>query len=151
VLLLIQYLESLLSDEIQGLGCTLWGIEYLPGRKRSLLRVYIDKQTGVTLDDCTEVSRHIGNLLDVENPISGHYHLEVSSPGIERLLLKHEHYRSNIGNMVRLELWEPADGRRKFKGRLQAATEDELTIADDEQAVTFTIPQIRKIRLLYEY
>ena len=81
-------LLKLLEPTVDMLGCKLWGLELLSPNRRPTLRVYIDKASGVTVDDCASVSRHLAGVLDVEDPFVGEYTLEVSSPGIDRLLFK---------------------------------------------------------------
>ena len=83
-----QKIEALLEPTIEALGFELWGLEYLSQGRHTLLRLYIDGENGVTVDNCAEVSRHVSGVLDVEDPITGEYTLEVSSPGVDRLLFR---------------------------------------------------------------
>lgn len=111
-------METLIGPVVTALGCELWAVEFNPHSGESLLCVYIDKPEGVDLDDCERVSREVAALLDVEDPIAGAYRLEVSSPGLDRRLVKREHFVRFRGSEVRIELTAPLDGRRRFRGEL---------------------------------
>lgn len=112
-------LEQLLAPTVRALGCEIWGIEYRPrGRGRSMLKLYIDSADGVTIDDCERVSHQVSALLDVEDPIVDRYRLEVSSPGLDRVLFHREHYLANIGRRVDVRLTFPFGGRRHVEGQL---------------------------------
>ena len=113
----VTLVTELIDTTIQALGVELWGVELLQQGKYSLLRIYIEREEGVTIEDCEKVSRQISALLDVEDPIAGEYTLEVSSPGMDRPLFTIEQYSQFIGSEVELKLRRPLDGRRKFKGQ----------------------------------
>ena len=98
-----------------------------------MLRLYIDGENGVTVDDCAEVSRHVSGVLDVEDPISGEYTLEVSSPGVDRLLFSLDHYPIYVGEWIELRLRTPFEGRRKFKGTLKGIEGEDVVIQIDDQ------------------
>jgi ribosome maturation factor RimP len=95
-----QQLEALLAPSVMALGLRIWGIEYLAQGKRSLLRIYIDGDNGVTIEDCERVSKQVSDLLDVEDVLASSYTLEVSSPGMDRVLFKLEQYAESIGETV---------------------------------------------------
>ena len=119
---------------VQALGLDLWGMEYQSQGRHTLLRLYIDAAEGVTVDNCAEASRHVSALLDVEDPISGEYTLEVSSPGVDRLLFRLEQYTAYIGEWIELRLRVPFEGRRKFKGTLKGIEgEDVIVQVDDHE------------------
>jgi ribosome maturation factor RimP len=103
---------------VTGLGCDLWGIEYLPQGKQSILRVFIDSQDGIDIKDCERISRQLSSVLDVEDPLSGKYVLEVSSPGIDRRLFTLAQFEQYAGANVKINLRSPFEGRRKFSGQL---------------------------------
>ena len=132
-------LESLITPLVESLGCVFWGLVCKSQGQSTLLCVFIDKDTGVTLADCERVSRQIGSVMDVEDPILGPYVLEVSSPGVNRQLFTLDHYRSFIGEMVAVRLIKPYQGRRKFKGMLTDVEVDVvvLRIDDDEYLLPF--------------
>src|SRR5699024_5159739 len=108
------------------MGFELWGLELQAQGKNSRLVIYIDSPDGITVDHCADVSRQISGILDVEDPISGQYQLEVSSPGMERPLFTLEQFRQYAGSIVTLRLRAPYDGRRKFKGLLAGVEDDEV-------------------------
>ena len=93
-------LKALLQPVVEALDCELWGLELQSGGKRKLLRIYIDREDGIGVEDCERVSRQSGSVLDVEDPITGEYTLEVSSPGMDRLLFKLEQYPAYVGEMM---------------------------------------------------
>jgi len=126
-------IKALLADEIHMLGYELWGCIYSPAPKSSLLRVLIDKEGGVTVDDCAVVARHIGTVLDVEDPIAGAYRLEVSSPGLERPLFDLNHYQRYINQPIKLRLHVPQNGQRNFTGILNSA--------DEQNGIVITLEQ----------
>src|SRR5258708_5349993 len=121
-------IEAILKPLIVDLGYELWGFDYLSQGKHSLLRLYIDKEGGVTIDDCERVSKQVSALLDVEDPISGNYNLEVSSPGIPRPLFYKEQYKRYLGQLINLKVISPIEGSRKFSGTILNVGEDILTI-----------------------
>lgn len=127
-------IEALLEPTVNALGFELWGLEYLSQGRHTLLRLYIDGESGVTVDDCAEVSRHVSSVLDVEDPITGEYTLEVSSPGIDRLLFRLDHYPAYVGEWIEVRLRSPFDGRRKFKGTLKGVEGDDVVVqVEDEE------------------
>jgi ribosome maturation factor RimP len=107
-----------LADE---LGFELVDVDFVPQAGRSLVRVFLDRPGGITLDDCARFSRRLGDLLEMNQTLSGAYNLEVSSPGIERRLRTEEHFRRFLGQEARVELFDVADGRRRGEGRIEAA------------------------------
>ena len=134
-------LQTIVAPAVTALGFELWGLEHLSQGRHSLLRVYIDSDGGVTVDDCAEVSRQVSAVLDVEDPITGEYTLEVSSPGINRTLFRLEQYSGYIGEPLKLRLRTPFEGRRKFSGVLSAIEGDDvvLRIDDEEYLLPFGI------------
>ena len=138
-------LVQLLEPVVGGMGYELVGVEF-DGHQR-VLRVYIDRPEGITLEDCSAVSYQLSGLLDVEDPIPGHYQLEISSPGMDRPLFSLEHFERFKGEWVRLQLSQPLEGRRRYKARLLGVEGDEVLLAEDDH--TFRIPYalIEKARL----
>ena len=137
-----QSLSKLIQPVIEALGCQLWGVDFSSQGRRSLLRIYIDKAGGVSLDDCEKVSRQISSLLDVEDPIAGHYTLEVSSPGMDRPLYHLEQFQQYIGQQVSIKLIRGFEGRKNFSGQLTAVKNSEVVIqVGDEQHVLGITPQ----------
>ena len=142
-------LTRLLEPTITGLGYELSDLELNLRGKDGTIRPYIDQQPdGIGLEDCETVSRQISALLDVENPIPGHYTLEVSSPGLDRRLTKLEHYRRFLGSDVRIKLRFPRDGRRNFHGELKFASEENIEVEVDGTAYRLPIATIESARLV---
>lgn len=141
-------LADLIEPVVIGLGYECVGIEYAPHRQHGLLRVYIDSKNGIELDDCTKISHQLSGVLDVEDPIPGHYQLEVSSPGLDRLLFKLEHFETFITHCVDIRLNEKINERRHIKGQL-ITVNDNIIVVQDEN-MTFEIPfsSIDKARLV---
>jgi len=131
--------ESILGPLLDAEGLSLVDIEYKREQGGWILRVFIDKEGNVTLDDCARVSREFGQLLDVEDIISTSYHLEVSSPGLDRPLKKEEDFVKYSGRRVRIKTTEPVSGRRNFKGALLGCTEGKVKVKVEGSEI-FTIP-----------
>jgi ribosome maturation factor RimP len=142
-------LTRLVEPVVEGLGYELVGLEF-DSRVR-ILRVYIDRQGGVTLDDCTRVSHQLSGLLDVEDPIPGEYQLEISSPGMDRPLFTVEHYQRFAGSLVRLQLLRAVDGRRRFKGRLMSVDEGVIVLQEDGIDYRIPVESIEKARVIPEF
>ncbi len=127
-------LQELLEPTIEALGFKFWGVEYISSGKHTLLRLYIDAEQGIQVDDCARVSEQAGAVQDVEEPIGGEYTLEVSSPGMDRLLFRLEQYPAYVGEVLDLRLRMPFEGRRKFKGVLNGIEgEDIVLLVDDHE------------------
>lgn len=140
-------IREIVEPVIEALGCQLWGMEFLGQGRHSLLRIYLDKPGGVNIEDCAEVSRQLSAVLDVEDPISTEYTLEVSSPGLDRMLFTLEQYRSYIGSQVKLRLRENFEGRRNFAGRLDAVDDDEVVLVSGEDRYVFPFELVEKAQL----
>ena len=133
------------------MGYELVGIEYRAHGRNGVLSVYIDARSGVTLEDCERVSYQVSGLLDVEDPISGRYTLEVSSPGLDRPLFSKEHFVRFAGRRVRIQLHTPLEGRRKFTGILHGMRgEQEVVIEQDGTELCLPLEWIKLARLVPE-
>lgn len=139
--------QELLGPTVQALGYELWGVEFLRQGRRSVLRLFIDTDAGVTVDDCAIVSRQVSALLDVEDPIAGEYNLEVSSPGMDRPLFTQAHYQRYVGEDIALRLRVPQAGRRRFQGRLAECTEDGIVLVMEGNEYRFALDAIDSARL----
>lgn len=145
-------LHELLTPLLTDLGLSLWGIEYNPGAGNSLLRVYIDvDDRPVAVEDCETVSRELSALLDVNDPIPGHYTLEVSSPGVDRLLFTAEHFQRHIGDTVKVALNMAIDGRKRFQGAIVAVADQRITINQDGVEVAMAHSNIQSARIVPDY
>lgn len=143
-----QQITQLLETTVEAMGFELWGVEYLSQGRHSVLRVYIDADNGITVDDCAAVSGQIGSVLDVEDPITGEYTLEVSSPGMDRLLFKLEQFALFVGQMIELRLRVAYEGRRKFKGILKGVEGEDVVVQVDDHEYLLPYSTIEKARIL---
>ena len=142
-------LRDLLEPAVTALGCELVGIEYRPNGAHSLLRVYIDRPDGVTVDDCSAVSYQVSGLLDVEDPVPGHYTLEVSSPGLDRPLFQAHDFERYAGHEVKVRMRFPIAGQRNFRGLLQGLQGQQVVIQErDGKQVSLPLEQIEQARLV---
>ena len=144
-------LNDLIEPIVVGLGYECVGIEYIAHSTQAVLRVYIDSEDGVVLADCSRVSHQLSGALDVENPIRGNYQLEVSSPGLDRPLMKPEHFDRFKGHAIRVELMQPLDGRRKFKSVLLGRSGQDVLLQEEEQTVKIPFEKIKTARLVPDY
>jgi len=146
-----QRLTDMLTPSVEDLGYELVGIEYIRAGKHSILRVYIDQEAGILVDDCAAVSRQISAIMDVEDPISNEYTLEVSSPGLERPLFSAAHYQDFIGSEVRLQLRMPIQNRRKWKGVIAAVDGEIIAINVDGKEERFALSNIQKANIVPKF
>ena len=144
---------SIINPSIKDLGYELLGIEYIPSGKHSILRLYIDSEDGIGVDDCEIVSRQVSAIMDVEDPITGQYNLEVSSPGIERPLFVVAHYMRFLGHDVRLRTFRPIEGRRNFTGAIGSVSEksNSLELVTELGPVTLDLDLIEKANLVAHF
>jgi ribosome maturation factor RimP len=140
-------IQELLEPTVEALGFNLWGLELLSQGRHSLLRVYIDGENGVNVDDCAEVSRQVSGVMDVEDPISGEYTLEVSSPGVDRFLFRMDHYLAYVGEWIELRLHAPIEGRRKFKGTLKGIEGEDVVVQVDNHEYLLPHSAIEKAQV----
>lgn len=139
-----EFAESLLPT----LGLELYDIQFRREGHGWVLRLIIDKEDGVSLDDCTRVSRETSDFLDVDDLIDHPYNLEVSSPGIDRVLRTVEECRRFEGDRVRIKLFNETDGQKVFIGELQNVADNSLTVVTEEgKSYTFVWDDIKKARL----
>ena len=141
-------IEALLSPAINALGLELLGSEYSAGVSSALLRLYIEaKDRPVNIDDCEAVSKEVSALLDVNDPIEGHYTLEVSSPGIERPLFTPAHFERFVGEPAKVTVDLPIDGRRRFHGPILRVEGDVIVLDQDGAEVRLAHANVIKARL----
>ncbi|MDH5360053.1 MAG: ribosome maturation factor RimP [Gammaproteobacteria bacterium] len=141
-------LWSLIEPAVEGLGYELAGIEYLPQGRHSVLRIYIDHENGILVEDCVSVSHQVSGLLDVEDPIKGNYSLEVSSPGTDRPLFTLEQFAKFAGEQVQLKLNSPINERRKLIGTIKQVDGDTVVIDMDDQEYRLILDDIDSARLV---
>jgi len=141
-------LGELLGPIVVGLGYELWEIEYAPRAGGGLLRLYIDSPDGISLDDCEKVSRAVSAMLDEADPIPNEYTLEVSSPGLDRVLRTQAHFLRFAGSRVKVEMIQQINGRKRFQGRLKQVGQGEITLEMDGGEVSLPIEDIHRARLV---
>ena len=139
-------LWRMLEPTVIGLGYELVNLEYRSGAN-GLLRVFIDGPQGIGLEDCEKVSEQVSALLDVEDPLPGHYTLEVSSPGSDRVLRKPEHFTRFAGERIKVLLKTPRDGRRRFTGTLKGISGETVEMEVDGQPVRLELNWIERAQL----
>ena len=140
-------LSALIEPLLGRLGYELVELEYAPGRARAVVRLFIDREGGVALEDCERVSREVAALLDVKDPIPSAYTLEVSSPGFDRLLRTQAHFGRFVGSRVFVELKEPRAGRRRYTGKLLTVDDTGIALEVDRERVAVAFAEIGKARL----
>jgi len=156
-------LEEMIHPIVEGLGFECWGIEFVSQGKHSVLRIYIESlagakgsdseqsESGVELKDCELVSRQISGVLDVEDPISGDYTLEVSSPGMDRPLYNLSHYERFKGSHVALKLRMPYEGQRKFAGVLNGVEGNDIVLQVEQEEYLFPVEAIEKANVVPQF
>ncbi|MDH5785145.1 MAG: ribosome maturation factor RimP [Chromatiales bacterium] len=144
-------LVAIIEPAVSALGFELLGVEYVPQGRHSLLRIYIDHEDGITVDDCGDVSHQVSAVLDVEDPIRGEYTLEVSSPGLDRPLFTLAHYERFNGHLAEVKVHAPVNGRRKYKGRILGVEGDEVVLEVDGDEYRLAIANIDKANLIHEW
>ncbi len=133
---------------IEALGYELVGIEYVVEAGNNILRIYIDQDNGIAVEDCELVSNQVSATLDVSEPITTEYFLEVSSPGLDRPLFTLQHFMQFKGTMVRIEMLQLHQGRRKFKGLLQGVEDNKVLVELEQQLYYLPFNDIKKARLV---
>ncbi|MDP4144368.1 MAG: ribosome maturation factor RimP [Bacillota bacterium] len=144
---LVNKLIDLIKPVVLELGYDFYHLELVKEQGEDYLRVYIDNENGISLEDCEKVSRRISDLLDIEDPITFSYYLEVSSPGIFRNLYTDEHLKRYIGYKVQVNVTKVVKGKRKFEGELISYTDLELVIKENNEEVSIERDKIRSVSL----
>ena len=150
---LLKEIEALVEPVLDEMGIELVDLEYFSGQGRRVLRVYADRPTGITLDDCAMVSREIGHLLDVSDLLQHQYVLEVSSPGLNRPLKTAKDFLRVVGQRIKVQTTAPLKGRRNFSGVLQSVQIQNgvLEIDLDDTVVQILMGSIRKANLVFDF
>ena len=141
-------LHAMLVSAVEALDYELVGLEFVRAGQHSTLRIFIDHANGITVEDCAEVSRQVSAVLDVEDPITVAYNLEVSSPGLERPLFTAEHYQRFMGHEVNIVLKMAMQNRRKWKGEILSVEGETITIKVGENEESFALSNISKANLV---
>jgi ribosome maturation factor RimP len=146
-----EHLVNLIEPTVEGLGYECVGIEFNPHPQHGLLRVYIDADNGILLEDCTKVSHQLSGLLDVEDPISGNYQLEVSSPGADRPFFKLSQFEQYIGSVITVNVFKPINKQRKITGFIDSVEDNRVLIQQADQLLEIPLQAMSKARLVPEY
>ncbi|MEP1743027.1 MAG: ribosome maturation factor RimP [Kangiellaceae bacterium] len=144
----IDLLTELLKPAAEALGYEFLGVEFVGQGVHSVLRIYIDHEDGITVDDCTKVSHQASGILEVEDPINTQYTLEVSSPGMDRPLFTLAHFEKVVGQEISMRCHLGVNGRRKFKGVLSQVDENQLVIIVDNQDYTVDFQDVDKANVV---
>jgi len=143
--------ENLLKDIIENLGYELYDVQYVKEGKDFYLRIVIDKENGIDINDCEKVNDSINDILDEADYIKDQYFLEVSSPGVERILRKDKHFQSQIGNKIFVKLFKPISKKKEFDGILKSYSEDELILIQDDEEVKIEVKNIALARTVFDW
>ncbi|MBL1321272.1 MAG: ribosome maturation factor RimP [Methylophaga sp.] len=141
-------IEQLIEVPIETLGYELVGVEHIKNGSNTVLRIYIDSQQGISIEDCERVSHQVSGILEVEEPIASAYSLEVSSPGFDRPLFKEQDFVRFAGSEVKITMKLPVQGRRNFKGSLQGVSEGSILIEVDGEVYELPLTKLSKARLV---
>lgn len=142
-----EQIEALIRPTVEAQGCELWGLQLIQS-KRSILRLYIDKEEGVGIEDCEQVSRQVSRLLDVEDPFRAEYTLEVSSPGMDRPLFTLAQFARFAGHQASIRLRSPYKGQRNFKGVLAGIEGEDVLLQVGEEELLLPIDSIDKANVI---
>ena len=144
--------EEKLAPILEEFGFDLWDVEYVKEGKDYFLRAYIDKEGGITIDDCVDVSRRLSDALDADDIIEDAYTLEVSSPGLGRKLVKDKEFTRSIGRDVDIKFYKPVDGTKEMTGKLTGFDDTAITVEiDDTGPRTFDRKEIAMVRLSIDF
>lgn len=146
-----QDIEELINPAIEALGCELWGIEFMSQGRHSKLRIFIERPEGVGIDDCERVSREVSDLLDVDDVVPQAYTLEVSSPGMDRILFRPDHYSRNVGATVDVRLHFPFEGSKRIVGVLAGIDDDQVIVQVGEDEFVLPLENIQRARLVPQF
>lgn len=144
----LEQLQALLAPVIEALGYQCWGIEFIAQGRHSVLRVFIDHENGILIEDCEKVSRQLSGVLDVEDPISAEYTLEVSSPGMDRPLFTLEQFAKHAGELVKIRLRGSFEGRRNFQGLLRGIEDQDVVVLVDDHEYLLPVDMIDKANIV---
>lgn len=150
-----QQIETLLTPTVEALGCRIWGVQLASQGRRSRLRVYIDSDDGVSVGDCERVSREIGDVLDVEDVLRQSYTLEVSSPGMDRILFKADQYAASVGEQVEVRLNYPFEGRKRIVGMLAGIENDDsfgqVVVQVEDEQYLLPLENVQRTRIVPQF
>lgn len=144
-------IKEMIAPTVESMGLVLWGVEYIAQGRHGTLRIYIHNDDGISVEHCADVSRQVSGILDVEDPISSAYTLEVSSPGLDSPLFELAHYQAFIGEQVKLRLRVNYEGRRNFKGTIASVEEGDVVLRVDDEEFLFPIESIERANVVHQF
>jgi ribosome maturation factor RimP len=147
----VREITELIEPVLDEMGIELVDAQYLSERGRWILRIYVDQAGGIGVDECAEVSREIGDLIDVRDIIGHEYVLEVSSPGLDRPLTRDAHFLGAVGKKVKVRMQSPIEGRRNFTGRLRRFENRTLYLEAEKGVIPLSLENVEKANLVYEF
>ena len=136
---------------VEAHGCELWDVEYVREGSDYFLRLYLDKEGGVNIDDCEAVSRAVDPILDEKDPIPGSYHFEVCSAGLERVLKRPSDFQRFLGSPITVKLYRPRNGLKEIPCVLKAYDQGKLTVEAGKETITFEKSEVAQVRLRVEF
>lgn len=142
---------SLIEEIINNLGYELYDVNYVKEGKEYYLRIFIDKESGIDLDDCEKVSNAINDILDEADYIKEQYFLEVSSPGLERILRKDKHFESQIGNKIIVKLFKSIDKQKEIEGILKEYNDNNIILESEEKQIIIEKNNISVAKTVFEW
>lgn len=144
--------EALVTPCITELGYRVWDVEYVKEGAEWYLRITLDSDDGIDIDDCEKVSRAINPIIDEADPIEDFYYLEVSSPGLERVLRKQEHFAASVGSEVEVRLFAPDENKKKaYTGTLEAHSEEDITISVAGEEIKLPMAKVSKVQTVFDF
>ena len=146
-----ELVASFAKPIVEEKGCELWDVEYVREGSDYFLRVYIDKDGGVDIDDCEAVSRALDPILDERDPISGSYHFEVCSAGLERVLKRPEDFQRFLGSPITVKLYRPYNGLKEIPCTLTGHKDGKVTVLSGKETITFEKSQVALVRLRVDF
>ena len=146
-----ELVASFAKPVVEEKGCELWDVEYVREGSDYFLRVYIDKDGGVDINDCEAISRALDPILDEKDPISGSYHFEVCSAGLERALKRPEDFHRFMGSPITVKLYRPYNGLKEIPCTLTGYEDGKVTVLSGKETITFEKSQVALVRLRVEF
>ena len=143
-----KYIYKILSKDITSFGCYIWGIEFFGRQRSQTLRIYIDSEKGISIEDCEKVSKHVIKVLDAENDFSSKYLLEVSSPGLDRKFFFNEQYEDYINSDLKVKFMNDSGSKKSFQGELKKVTPSDLFLESEKESVKVPFSSIIQANLI---
>jgi len=146
-----ELVKSLAKPIVEACGCSLWDVEYVREGSERYLRLYIDKDGGVDIDDCERIHRAVDPILDEKDPIAESYHFEVCSAGLERALKRPADFARFMGSAILVKLYRPRNGLKEIPGVLRGYAEGKVTVEAGKETITFEKSEVALVRLRVEF